>query len=244
MRRVVFIVFLCACAAGGVLADPYPVVQLMEVSVDPGMTMRIDSSGYDGGAWVGVYNLNVKSPGYGPIVGDVPGFCIDIWDYSPGSYQDYYVKPLNEAPDPSAGPMGEARAQYLAALLDARWSNSLTDLEAAALQAAVWEIVDEGNVSAGVGSDPVPANWNVRNITVDGKSPGNFYVGDDAVADLANSWLATLTAASSYTGYLALSSSVDCTHYQDYVVRVPVPAAVLLGMIGLAVAGVRLRKYA
>jgi len=31
--------------------------------------------------------------------------------------------------------------------------------------------------------------------------------------------------------------------YQDYVVRVPVPPAVLLGLLGMSVSAVRLRKF-
>jgi len=36
----------------------------------------------------------------------------------------------------------------------------------------------------------------------------------------------------------------DGTNAQDFIIKVPVPAAVLLGMLGLSVAGLKLRKFA
>jgi hypothetical protein len=49
-----------------------------------------------------------------------------------------------------------------------------------------------------------------------------------------------------YSMYLALSHPTGELNgqYQDYVIRVPVPAAVILGILGLGVVGWRLRKFA
>lgn len=215
------------------------------IGVNPGMTLGVTSSGIDGTLWAGVYNLNVRGSDADDlgIEGTVQAFCIDIWDYAPTSaYKAYEAVSLELAPDPGAGPMGIERARYLATLFNRYWTSSLTNLEAAALQAAVWEIVDEGNVNR-YAEDPVPASWNVWKYASD---KGNFYVNNYQVAMLANSWLGEVRnlGGSDYEQYLALSSSggYHQAGYQDYAVRVPVPGAVLLGVVGMAVAGVKLRR--
>lgn len=214
------------------------------IGVNPGMTMGVTSSGIDGTLWTGIYNLSVAGSDARDlgIEGTVQAFCIDIWDYAPtSSYKSYEAVSLEQAPDPGAGPMGLARARYLATLLNTYWTTSLTNLEAAALQTAVWEIVDEGNVNPNV-ADPVPSSWNVWK---DAEKRGNFYVSNYDVANLANQWLGEVRnlGGSDYDEYLALSSrSTSGPYYQDYTVRVPVPGAALLGLIGMATAGLRLRR--
>lgn len=246
MRRLAFVAVLWVFLSVPALAGIY----VKEVGVDPGLVLEVVSSArdYSMSAWAGVYRLNI----YGSdaedlgISGTVGSFCIDIYDYSPSDHHvPYAVAPLEQAPDPGAGPMGVDRARYLATLLNMHWSDALTDVEAAALQTAVWEIVDEG-----IGSDPVPAEWNAWKYTNYGALPdsGNFYVKNYQVAMLANAWLGEVRniGGSDYEeGYLALSNHAYCgPYYQDYVVRVPVPAASLLGVIGMAVAGLRLRRRA
>jgi hypothetical protein len=156
--------------------------------------------------------------------------------------------------------MGSLRAGYLATLLNTYWDqdnwSSVTsrtfDLGggpavysanrvAAAVQAAVWEIVDEFNTdtTGWTGDTVVPTGWNVKSDL--------FRVsGDATVQNLANAMLSSVvgTGPSSFANYWGVSNSRDASHYQDYVVRVPAPAAVLLGMLGLSVAGLKLRKYA
>ncbi len=111
------------------------------------------------------------------------------------------------------------------------------------MQVAVWEVVDEG-----LGSEPVPAAWNTWKDTDYGAlpDPGNFYVSNYTVASLANQWLGEVRnlGGSDYEEYPALSSrpTYGGPGYQDYTVRVPVPAASLLGVIGMAAAGLRLRR--
>lgn len=252
MRSLAYIALLCAFLSVPAGAAIY----VKEVGVDPGLTMGINSSGFDGTAWVGVYKLDI----YGSdaetlgIDGIVQSFCIDIWDYSPsGEHKLYQATSLSGAPDAGAGPMGDDRARYLATLLNLKWTDALaSNLDAAALQAAVWEVVDEGNVTDGVGSAASPDGWNVWRYATDNEgkalpSPGNFYVSNYEVAMLANSWLGEVRniSGSDYEDrYLALSNHTSGPYYQDYVVRVPVPAASLLGIIGMTMAGIRLRRRA
>jgi len=233
--RLTFILVVCAFAGAPAVADVLGCVDLKETGTDPALVMTITSSGYNGGAYVGIYKINIAAPGYGMLVGDLDSFCIDLWDKSTPDYHEYQVLPLDEAPDPGAGPMGSTRASYLAELLNKEWVAGLTSTERAALQAAVWEVVDEGRG----GDVPAPSAFDVTD--------GTFRVsGDTAVIEMANDMLDSITDGASFASYLALSDdtlSGVLGQWQDYVVRVPLPAAVLLGMLGLGAAGLKLRKF-
>jgi hypothetical protein len=193
-------------------------VQVKELNVTPGSNMTIFSSGaFNMQVECGVYNIDVAGA-------KMPSFCIDVHDYSTGSYQPYNVVALKDAPDPAAGPMGAAKALDLAGLLNTYWTNGLTNPQASALQLAVWEIVDE-------------VAGNSYDVTT-----GQFYAsGDVAIIDQANAYLAGFQTASSTAGYLALTNHATddnpMGYYQDYVVRVPVPGAILLGGIGVSLVG-------
>lgn len=226
--------FLIASA----MADPYGTVDVKETGVRLDRTLTVHKKGAaaDGKTvYVGIYELDLRSAstGLSYLQGDVDSFCIDIWEWAPDTvYETYEVHPLDNAPNPySGGPtMGSTKAGQLAYLLDTHWNNDLdTSVEAAALQAAVWEIVAEGE--------------DTYNINV-----GDFYLtGDQDVRDKANTWLSAIgSSTASFGNYRALCNplSAGAGGYQDYVVRVPLPANVLLGIVGLTVAGIKLRKYA
>jgi hypothetical protein len=228
------------------------------------------------GVYVGQYNLTLKDStvpagvlpygGENLLNGRVGSFCIDIWDYSPTTFVSYDVVALNGAPDPQAGPMGTERAGYLATLLNTYWDQDnwssaasrtfnigsgnqvfAASQVAAAVQTAVWEIVDEGNLANGL-VDALPASWDTLRGSTD---KGNFYVSNDTVAKIANVMLQNVReqGESDFGGYVALTNHAtdELTGgglYQDYVVRVPLPGAVLLGFFGLGAAGLKLRRFA
>ena len=238
MKRALIVLAVCMGMATSVMADP--VVTLMDMGTNPGLTVRINSSGYDGTTGAGLWNLSILSPGYETLHGTVQGLCIDVWDRNPDSYQEYDVVSLNMAPDPGAAPvggMGEMKARRMAELLDRHWLGSMGSIQAAALQLAVWEIVDEDLVD--------PASYDVKS--------GGFNVSSgttsvNSTRDLANAWLQTLSdEGHDYDNYLAVTND-DVPGvlglYQDYVVRVPVPGAILLGLLGLGASGLRLRRLA
>ena len=262
VRKLMFVAAMCGAWATPAMADLIGTVNLREINTSPGVILTVDSSGYGpGGAWVGVYNLQLSGVAGVPawmnpyLTDNVQSFCIDLWDNSylgtPG--HPYEVKTLDEAPDPMEAPgglgMGGARAGYLATLLNKYWVPGLTDsTEAAALQSAVWEIVDEHRLIA-----PDPALWNARNDDAGGTLPasGDFYVSDDTIANRSNVMLAFVAGAgvSPFNNYVGLSDhstdeNAPLGEWQDYVVRVPLPAAVLIGILGLGTAGWKLRKYA
>ena len=202
--------------AGPTIGDT---LQVKELVVSPGVTATIASSGYNGSVYAGVYNLDIL--GQGPR----PSICIDLRDFSPSTYQPYQVVALKDAPDPLAGPMGATKAADLTKLLSAYWTNSLTNVQAGGLQLAAWEIVDE---QAGI--------YDI--------ATGNFRAASN---DGASTWATTYLAGfNSYTGslgsYLALTNGtgvddLPCGNYQDYVIQVPAPGAILLGSIGISLVG-------
>lgn len=257
--KTIFTTILCTFIAAPVVAD----FTVRYSGADPYLGVSVTSTGLDGTFVTGQYKINVQGD-TGDIIG-APGvinvFCIDVWDWAPTSSGiTYTLMPLDQAPDAGAGPMGSMRAGYLATLLNTYWDkdNWNSDISrtfggtvydpeevAAAAQAAVWEIVDEFNEDTdGPTGDPIPDpivtdTWNVET--------GLFYIsGNDDVRDIANAMLSNIVGLgpSSFGDYRAVSNSTGASLYQDYVVRVPIPGAVLLGILGMGVAGVKLRKFA
>lgn len=174
---------------------------------------------------------------YANFGGVLVGFCIDLYDPAPAILPpaEYEVLSLNEAPDPMAAVsgMGEIKAKQIARILQTNNYHE-SDEVAAAMQIAIWEILDEEHAV-------FSQSANALDVTT-----GDFkLIGDASIATLANNMLGGLGDVSSvdYSRYIALSSSDGKGSYQDFVV-VPVPAAVLLGMLGLSVVGVKLRKFA
>jgi len=214
MRKLVFIAIVCAFVAVPAFADIYTV----------GSTSQVQYTGVTGGTitiggtW---HSGGVWAGSYDLIVDGVSmqSFCIDLQDNSIGSTQTHLVTALKDAPDPSLGPMGAPKATALAELLYENWTAGLTNAQLLSLQVAVWEVVaDYGTSGYGLGV-------------------GSFTASDAG----AVTYLASINGGYAPTSlFVGLSSEA----YQDYVVKVPVPAAVLLGMLGLSVAGVKLRKFA
>lgn len=259
MRKLLFIATLFALVATPAMADVYGTVDLDFVDVDPGvMSVQIWSSSYPaspppGGTTLnlGVHNLSLSNASAGIpsgwvnfLTGDVGAFCIDLWDQTYDGTTQYDVRPLSETPDPFAtgdDGMGTKRAAYMSELLDKYWTDSLSNVDAAAIQAVIWEIVDEDRFNA----NPDESTWDVTD--------GTFIVGvsgttSQAIVDAATLMLTDiLKDGASYTGtYAGLSNPSETGpklyNYQDFVVRVPVPGAVLLGMLGLGAAGLKLRR--
>ena len=127
--------------------------------------------------------------------------------------------------------MGETKARQIAKILQTNDYHQSD--KAAAMQIAIWEILDEENVFYSQSANA----WDI--------TTGDFQlIGNASIATLANSILGGLGDVSNvdYSRYIALSSPDGKGGYQDFVV-VPVPAAFLLGMLGLGVAGVKLRRF-
>lgn len=223
MKKVITGAILCAFVATPVMADfavsnPAPYV-------NPGTTQVIYDPAY-ANVYTGVYRVYVSGSGALGLDGAWDSFCIDIWDSGGGNA--YNLVGLAQAPDSPGGPMGDATAGKVAYLLDQYWNDTwLTTANlgnrnnnAAALQLAIWEVVAEtsGTLSLTAGT------FQASNTTVRGYA-----------ADLLESIGSNIGSIGSYRVF-------SSTGTQDYVVRVPVPGAVLLGMLGLGYAGIKLRR--
>jgi len=266
MKKAICILILSAFMAVPAMGDiVYGSVGVQYDSVGPGEAVHVYSSSYTGGITflTGVYNLSLSDVTGVPsswvpyLTGDTPSFCIDVWDDAPvtppGPVTEkpyvYDIKPLDGVPDPAAayGGMGSVRAAYLSELLDTYWLDSYLDtgdsttddVHAAALQVAIWEIVDEDRENAAN-----PSSWDV--------TKGDFRVdsGHSAIITEATNLLSAITSdgqalySGTYAGLTMPSQQYPKDNLQDYVVKVPVPAAVLLGFLGLSAAGIKLRKFA
>lgn len=177
-----------------------------------GEVVNISSTGfYTGGAWAGIYELNVDGHA-------MQGFCIDPWEYSPSSPSGYTVNALQNAPvdaqvkdqygnkmDP--GPMSAANATEIKKL----WAQYFRPAEmspsaAKDLQLAIWLIVGGSNFHV---TDAAPSGFNSWNEWL------NHYEAAAANATPAN--------------LVALSGANE----QDYAVATP-DGGTTVGLLGMA----------
>jgi hypothetical protein len=146
----------------------------------------------------GFYNLTVNGVA-------TPSFCIDIAteQIEGQAYHDYSYTALASAPISAAGPMGAAAAIDIEKLWAAYYSPSLSSVNAAALQVAIWEEVALGNGK--------------YTLTVNGNT---------AVTDEATTMLGSLSGLTAEADLIALTDSG-----QGYVVAVPEPATMIAGAL-------------
>ena len=214
MRRILFVVTLCAFVAAPTFGDIFTVGSTSQVQYTgvTGGTVTIGGTWHTGGVYAGSYDLVVDGV-------SMQSFCIDLQDNTVGSTQTYDVTALKDAPDLSFGPMGAAKATELAELLYENWVPGMTNAQLLSLQVAVWEVTADGGTGTfDLTADSFTAS-NAGAVTMLGTIDGGY-----APTSL----------------FVGLSN----TSYQDYVVKVPLPGAVLLGFLGLSAAGIKLRKFA
>lgn len=124
---------LTSLAALSLRADP---VTVQEVGVGPAETVFINSStlGNNLHVYAGVLDLKVNGVA-------TTGFCIDPWHWSGSTVQNYTSETLGSGPK-APGPMGAAAATQIEQLWAAFYSDSMSNVNAAAMQLEIWSIVD------------------------------------------------------------------------------------------------------
>jgi hypothetical protein len=235
----------CVVALSGFAFATTDTLTVKYTNVSPGITtgLSVDFNG-DGHADVsygsvstGVCNLSndvTRATGSGVTISDLLGsnihaFCIDIRQSVPGSYSLYNVIDLPTGPIGDGNTaMGVARANQIRELFGRFYATSFTNNQAAAFQAAIWEIENEGTCN--------PLNVSTGNALIG--------QGNATMQAIANQYLSALTGNELFFDYNVRAIGNDCR--QDFVFTVPgimppggppVPEPITMGAIALALGG-------
>jgi hypothetical protein len=138
LKRTVAVTFAVVSLSRSAVANT--VVTVYEVKTDPNLYVDVKiPSLYTGTVYAGIVNLLVDgNPTY--------GFCIDPYHFSATTPLSYQEVDLSQAPK-APGPMTAAAADQIRRLWAADFSSSMTALDAAAMQVAIWEIVTDGDTT-------------------------------------------------------------------------------------------------
>jgi hypothetical protein len=184
--------------------------------------------------YAGMFMFNkTASTGTGNLLdnGTIGGFCMDLSEYLATGSKTYEVLQPSEGPKPNnvlGGGMGDVKANYLSELwgrhFDSSWMaggiyTPTQNAQAAAFQAAIWEVIYEDMPMSSAGWD----------VTVDGTIGNKGFKAANLDYALANSWLHGLTGTYQGANLAALSSDGA----QDVLVAVPEPATVAFLAVGL-----------
>ena len=153
-------------------------------------------------------------------------FCVELQNL--GDPTTFTGADPEDVPIPG-GPMGENKAQVLSSLYQNHYQDAATkgELEAAAFQMCVWEIVYEDLSTFFATANPGDQVTGLSLLDTDG---GDFSATGDAQG-LANSWLLNDIFWNSkiLDGLIGLTNGT----YQDHMALVPLPAPVALAGVGL-----------
>lgn len=191
-------------------------IQLTFTGVDPKKVVSTSTTGP--GSWgpnvsvyAGVYNLELGSENT-----PYDSFCIDFFQYAPpkGSPYEYMVQNVASA-------FNDDIKDDLYDLWDDNYSETMSAIEAAALQVAMWEVTSS---FTNYSSD----SYDVFN--------GGFSLNNDAhgIGSLANTYLGNIDGV--YDTNLSLVALTSGTH-QDYLVSAPVPEPATLILMGAGLLG-------
>jgi len=152
--------------------------------------------------------------------GTLAGFCIEIEQNASSSYSNYTVGTLDSVLDSgTASAMRELWGRYY----DESWmntGNSIYNVQAAAFQTAVWELIYDGIED------------------VDLAHGGFSMTANESIMSLANTWLGSLDGSGPKADLRILSNA----SHQDFVVEVPEPMTLVMFVSALGCMGLRWRK--
>lgn len=200
--------------------------------------MTIWGGGWSGlNVYSGLFMFNkTASTGTGNLIenGAIGGFCMDLSEYLASGPKTYEVLNVSAAPKPTAflgSGMGAVKAAYLSELwsryFDSTWMAGGTytpvqNTQAAAFQAAVWEVIYEDMPTSSAGWD----------VTIDGTAGDKGFKATNLDYTLANSWLTSLTGTYQGTNLASLSYEGN----QDILTAIPEPATAAFLAVGLLLA--------
>jgi len=219
MRKLIFITIVCAFVAAPVVADPYA---------------QFTGIGYAGsynGYYVGEYLVKTWDlPDVHANGVQFYTFCIEFHEnVNWGTYYDAEISTEAIAGNGNTGPTGPTGGDSL----DPR-------------SAWLYDQYQSGTLGLGLRSNPLAKDVGMAIWAIEDEIPYNDL--SQAQKDLiSNATTAGWTDTRDYRvlNLYALNSAHEgnpLNYRQDYIVKVPVPGAVLLGMLGFCVAGLKLRK--
>lgn len=244
VKKLIITIFLFTFITAPAFADLTGTVYISNHNNNVSSTGYVSGDGYDSyvHVYTGVYSWaadNGTATDEGKLVPNW-GFCMDL-PQNPGN--DWYeVRTLEQAPIhvPTYGtPIGSGKADYIRELAGRYWNDDWgTGVDKAGAEAfsyAVWEIVYEPHQT-------IVALYDVSTFNPNGSTTNGTYfrTNDSARVTAANTMLHSLTGETSFFDYDMRAITHD--GYQDFLIKVPVPGAVLLGILGLGAAGLKLRR--
>ena len=250
MRKLVFFTIVCAFMATPVLADPEPIDGLLSYGAQAKMA-RLSNyfSGtggeftlYDAGEVSPIWNLDA-SKGYaastrGQLTGHAESFqtfCIERDEYSYyGETMDVWVSLDNvDGTVPGSHAWGGGINTNAGDDLDPRTAYLYDQFARGVLSSYDYTGVSR-NVSAGELQEAI---WFIEEEIATKNGQADIWITEAQDAIAAETW--------SGIGDVRVLQNANSKEFrQDFLYRVPVPGAVLLGMLGLSVAGIKLRKFA
>ena len=210
MKHVIGALAICMVAATAAQAGTDVWVKYSEVKPKQVVTIPTPSGGTQS-VYAGDYQLyisetvqTVGTTGPGGTLTD--SFCVDVFDASIKTWQQYQVVDLSLAPDPVGNNMGGTKARDIKQLLLLAYPDALDEWDtktatgvsaaqyAAAVQAAVWEIVNENETGASysLGGGSWTTTGNSTTLTFANTLLGSINSDtSDLLNEYANVWAVT-----------------------------------------------------
>jgi hypothetical protein len=166
--------------------------------------------------------------------GELITYCTDVNQFVSSTVRNYTVVPVGQAPSGQA--MGSEKASAVAAIFAAAGGTQFTSTVSAdlacAFQLAIWEVVNDYNPTVGLASLSL-SSGTFRATQTTGAAVWS------SVDTLFNGLLANVDKASFTSGGIMAIASPT---YQDQLVSIPAPGAVVLTSLGLSLLARRARR--